>query len=156
MSDDELKQNWISQKRTGYITPNNLVLSALFVVWTWLKPELPESLTFIQCSTLSSLVNLIKKKQHYYEELILNYKMKVSADEKTYSKIESSYKDPRTYMSNIRNVMTNIKSSKVLLDAEMAKTVSLKTDLVFIVTTLTTLQTCCYGMYDSLLDSIAI
>ena len=136
--------------RIGYDSPNNLALTALSVVWTWLKPELPKPLKYTECTTLTALVASIRKKDEQYTERITNkfewmhhydYQivlMEVSDRALNYKTLEFFEKEKRSCDFQVRS-LTN-------------KQALLETNTFLIVNTVAALQTCCYGATGVLLN----
>ena len=147
MSDNSIKGNLdcLPQRSIAYISPNSLILSALSVVWTWLKPQLPQQLAYTQCSTpsynLCSLIKSIRKLEKQYE---YDYQWSihlVNSCQRDIWNLELSYSTDRDrYMESF---MINLKKFTKMLPIAKDKYDLLKANADFIVMTLTSLRVCC-------------
>ena len=151
----------IPKRDITYISPNNMAISALSLVWIWLRPELPEQLIYTQSSVFSyiyyTLIKSLRYKQKNYENYYYKCIESINACEYQirYAKhTYINYRYPRQlndfnkFIDDNNNILNNYKKQLPIKkdDYDMLK---IKVD--YIVNTLTPLQACCYGMYELLM-----
>ena len=138
---------------------NKIAISALSVVWIWLRPELPNQLVYVQKSVVSydlyTLVKSIRYKQKKYEKYYYDCieSMKSCQYEINYvvHMYDSNPIDLNDFDKFIENLNNELKNYKEKIPRKKNEYDMLKFKANFVVNTLTPLHACCYGMYKLLL-----
>ena len=149
---NEFKQDNLSLIQTS---PNSMFLSILHIVWIWLRPTLPEPLSYLSKSKKShgilKLVQLIKKQEELHMRFYHNYSLVVSKAE-NYADHVNTYINPSPiYKYNFYHYMNEAKCYKKMSENEKHKHAILKIKKDFIVIVLGSLLECCCGVQDNIL-----
>ena len=148
---NESNQSNISLIRTS---TNSIFLSILHIVWIWLRPTLPESLSYLSKSKKShnilKLVQLIKKQEELHSRFFHDYELAVYRAE-NYAYHKNSY----VFLSDSYNYtfhyyMNESECYRKMSENESTKCNILKIKREFIVIILGSLLKCCYGVQDNI------
>ena len=147
---DESKQVCCTSVQTS---PNSMFLSILHILWIWLRPTLPEPLTYRRGSkklySIVKLVQMIKKQEELHTRFYNNYKEAV-CKAVDYTIHLNTYIYPAT-THNIHHYMNEAKCYRNMVEEENHKRNKLKIRKNFIVSVLGPLLECCSGVQNSLM-----
>ena len=134
---------------------NNMFLSILHILWIWLKPTLPEPLSYLHRSSkkhhgILKLIQLIKKQEDLHMRFCHNYELAVfKAEDYVHHLNTYVYLNP-TYKYNIYYYLNEVKCYRKMSENEKYKHNILKYKKDFIVLVLGRLLECCVGVQDNL------
>ena len=136
------------------ISPNSMFLSIVPIVWLWLKPTLPEPLSYRRGPSkklhgILKLVQIIKKQENLHMRFCYNYELAVLKAEEHINRVNIYIYSNCKYC--IYHYINEKKCYKNMLEHEKRKHTILKIKKNFIVSVLGTLLECCFGVQDNLM-----